>query len=312
VTLLSVFSVKGAPGVTTLSCLLAASWSGSGPVVVAESDPAGGDLAARFGLSSRVGWVSLTSSTRRSEGTPPLVDHLQQLPGGLPVLVGARGSDRRPADSDEGTVVRTYSDPVGVATGGLTVVDLGRYTESDTVSGSWLLKSDISVLVVPGDASAAVNLRDRAPQLLETCEGRLGLVVVGGTYGCSDMAAFTGIVGIADLPIDPSAAAAACGASGSGRRLELSLLWAAVGKLADSLSHRLETGWSEIGAPDGPEDDPVAPNVPLPRRSHSKGSIRRARSRKQRKADKSPDTDRTADGETDPVDAGEALKPVGA
>ena len=316
VTLLSVFSVKGAPGVTTLSCLLAAAWSGPGPVVVAESDPAGGDLAARFGLSSRVGWVSLTSSTRRSEGTPPLVDHLQQLPGGLPVLVGARGGDRRPADSEEGTVVRTYSDPAGGSGRfrGLTVVDLGRYTEGDTVSGSWLLKSDISVLVVPGDASVAVNLRDRAPQLLETCEGRLELVVVGGTYGCSDMAAFTGIVGIADLPIE-SSAAAACRTPGSGRRLELSLLWAAVGKLADSLTHRLETGWPEIGAPDGPTDapaDPIATNAPPPRRSHSKGSVRRARSRKQRKLDRSPDTDRTTDAEIDPVDAGEALKAVGA
>ena len=326
-TLLSAFSVKGAPGVTTLSCLLAAAWSAPGPVLLAECDPAGGDLAARFGLSSRVGWVSLTSSTRRSEGTPLLDDHLQQLPGGLPVLVGGRGYDRRSADSGEGTVVRTHSESFGaIAEGpsrprsadtptGLTVVDLGRYTQGDAVSGSWLRRSDISLLVVPGDAAAAVNLRDRAPQLLDACEGRLGLVVVGGTYGCSDMAAFTGIVGIADLPIDPSAAATACGAPGTGRRLELSLLWAAVGKLSDSLSRHLGTGWPEIDVPVGPEVDhgePISNKVPKHRKSSSKGLVGRIRSRKARELTPSPDEVQVPDTETDPLDPSEALRRVEA
>ncbi len=337
-TLVSVFSIKGAPGVTTLACLLAAAWSAPGPVVVAEVDPSGGDLAARFGLSSRVGWVSLASSTRRSDGTATLDDHLQHLPGGLPVLVGARGVDRRSADGNEGTVVRSYLGSLNASldssahtsldessrprsemvVAGLTVVDLGRYSEGDKVSGSWLRSSDISVLVVPGEASAAVTLRGRAPQLLDTCEGRLGLAVLGGTYGCSDMATFTGIDGICDLPVDPSAAAMACGGPGSGRRLELSLLWAAVGKLADALVHRLETGGPAIEAPIDPADGqgglgiPVSGMVTPPRRSSSNGLVGRFRSWKIREESASPDGDHEGAIETDPVDARQALRQVGA
>lgn len=327
-TLLSVFSVKGAPGVTTLSCLLAAAWSGPGPVVLAEADPAGGDLAARFGLSSRVGWLSLATSMRRSEGPPSLDDHLQHLPGGLPVLVGARGDDRRSADSNEGTVVRTYAGPVEDSIGdavdpsrgptsGLTVVDLGRYFDGDTVSGSWLRRSDYSLLVVPGDASAAVNLRDRAPQLLDACDGRLGLVVLGGTYGCSDMADFTGIAGITNLPVEPSAAAAACGAPGSGRRLELSLLWAAVSKLADSLSQRLEVGATEIEVPIDPVDAMGGSDTPesakaSPRmRPSSSRRAKRARSRKGRRGAPSPEMEHAGDGDSTPVAPDEALLRVG-
>jgi len=89
-TLLSIFSIKGAPGVTTLACLLGAAWPEPGAVAVVEADPAGGDLAARFGLSVHRGWSSLISSTRRSEEAPSLDPHLQELPGGLPVLVASR------------------------------------------------------------------------------------------------------------------------------------------------------------------------------------------------------------------------------
>ena len=88
------FSLKGSPGVTTLSCLLAATWPDPAPVVVVEADPAGGDLAARFGLSSTMGWSSLEAAVRRGGAASPLEPHLQQLPGGLAVLVGAHAVTR--------------------------------------------------------------------------------------------------------------------------------------------------------------------------------------------------------------------------
>ena len=64
-TVVSLLSVKGAPGVTTLSCLVASLWAGPGPVAVVEADPAGGDLAARFGLTSTLGWTSLAAAGSR-------------------------------------------------------------------------------------------------------------------------------------------------------------------------------------------------------------------------------------------------------
>ena len=86
-TLVGMLSLKGAPGVTTLSGLVATTWPGGGSLFVVEADPAGGDLAGRFGLSSSLGWSSLSSAVRRSGRCHSWRPHLQYLPGGLPVLV---------------------------------------------------------------------------------------------------------------------------------------------------------------------------------------------------------------------------------
>ena len=112
-TLVGMLSLKGAPGVTTLSCLVATTWPEGGPLVVVEADPVGGDLAGRFGLSSALGWSSLSSAVRRSGRSTPLRPHLQYLPGGLPVLVSAgarrmRGSaSRRRGGRGKGVARRT-------------------------------------------------------------------------------------------------------------------------------------------------------------------------------------------------------------
>lgn len=241
-TVVSLFSLKGAPGVTTLASLLGAAWAGARPVVLVEADPAGGDLAARFGLSARVGWSSLASSTRRSGGIPSLDPHLQTLPGGLPVLVAARGPERRPAATDEGAAIRSGPGGTSEESPGLTIVDLGRLGADDAVSESWLDVSDASLVVVRGDVSSAVHLRDRVEHLAAACQGRLGTVVVAGDYSGRDLQDFTGLASVADVPFDPAAAAVACGGTGSGRRLERSPLWLAVVRLAVHLESRSDRG----------------------------------------------------------------------
>ncbi|HSS91257.1 MAG TPA: hypothetical protein VLL69_18210, partial [Streptosporangiaceae bacterium] len=67
--LVAVASDKGAPGVTTASVVLAAVWPR--PVLLAECDPAGGDLRYRFraadggGLDPGRGLLSLAVAARR-------------------------------------------------------------------------------------------------------------------------------------------------------------------------------------------------------------------------------------------------------
>ena len=97
-TIVTFASVKGAPGVTTLACLVGATWPEQRKVMVVECDPSGGDLAARFQLSSRDGWPSFNAAARRGGADIAIEPHLQQLPGGLDVLVGTRG-----LESDEAT-----------------------------------------------------------------------------------------------------------------------------------------------------------------------------------------------------------------
>ncbi len=99
--LVSLVSAKGAPGVTTLSVALAALTPGS---VVADLDPEGGDLALRYRRDDGVlfdperGLLSLAASLRRDPtdftASGPVDGHLQTTGGGLEMLLGVRGPEQ--------------------------------------------------------------------------------------------------------------------------------------------------------------------------------------------------------------------------
>ena len=257
-TTIALCSLKGAPGVTTLACLLGAAWSGTGPVVLVEADPAGGDCAARFGLSARVGWTSLSASARRNEAPVDRAPHLQLLPGGLPVLVGARGEERLAASSVEGRALWSSGrDPVDGPSSdaadppggrGLTLVDLGRTVPGDAVTDSWMHAAEVTLVVVRGDAASALHVRNRIGGLATVAGDRIRLVAVGGPYRTRDLEGFAGVPVLGHLPFDLAAAEVASGSSGSGRRLERSPLWAAVERLADTLADDLEVDRCPPGA----------------------------------------------------------------
>jgi hypothetical protein len=83
---------KGAPGVTTAATALAAVWPR--PVLLAECDPAGGDLAYRLPaadggvLNPAKGLLSLGATARRGLEAAQIQQHTQKIVGGLDVLVG--------------------------------------------------------------------------------------------------------------------------------------------------------------------------------------------------------------------------------
>ena len=234
-TVVSFLSVKGAPGVTTLCCLVGGTWPAHRRVMVVECDPSGGDLATRFGLSARCGWPTLATSARREGGGATIAPHLQQLPGGLDVLVGTRPSDLPPAQSaDVALLSRTWSAPDDPWDA---LVDLGRLRQADDDSQAWLHRSDSVVVVTGSDAASVVQVRERAPALRSRYEDRLGLVVIGsGPHQSVEIEAFTGIRLFGELPSDPVAAGIACGAAGGGRRLMRSLLVASVSRLSRHLA----------------------------------------------------------------------------
>ncbi|GAA2818416.1 hypothetical protein [Nonomuraea rubra] len=83
---------KGAPGVTTAATALAAVWPR--PVLLAECDPAGGDLAYRLPaagggvLNPGRGLLTLGATARRGLEAAQIHQHTQKIVGGLDVLVG--------------------------------------------------------------------------------------------------------------------------------------------------------------------------------------------------------------------------------
>ena len=185
-TVVSFVSMKGAPGVTTLACLVGASWPEDRRAVVIEGDPSGGDLAARFHLSSRAGWPSFNATARRAcEST--FEPHLQQLPGGLDVLVGTRG-----LQGDE--AIRSVRDLHACVAGSPSpwdlVVDLGRFSRG--ASEVWMEFSDRVVVCARNDAASLMQIREKAPAALEGCRERACLAIVGnGRYSRSEIEEFT-------------------------------------------------------------------------------------------------------------------------
>ena len=138
VSILVLASVKGSPGVTTTACLLGSTWPNADRIVVAECDPSGGDLSARFALSARQGWTSLAASIRRG-ASGPLGEHLQTLPGGLRVLIGSRDSSPDCARLSAHFLERgrQFTDgPWDI------VADVGRIVRGERTQTSWLGVAD--------------------------------------------------------------------------------------------------------------------------------------------------------------------------
>ena len=96
--LIAVAADKGAPGVSTASLALSAVWPR--PVLLAEVDPAGGDLVYRLPsadggrLDPRRGMLSLAVAARRGIHPHQVWEHTQKLYGGLDVLTGVSNAEQ--------------------------------------------------------------------------------------------------------------------------------------------------------------------------------------------------------------------------
>ncbi|MFF4231616.1 hypothetical protein [Streptomyces sp. NPDC001820] len=96
--LIALAADKGSPGVTTAAVALAAVWPRR--ALLAEADPAGGDLVYRSSaahggpLNPNTGMLSIAATARRGLAPDQLWDHSQTLSGGLDVLVGLGSAEQ--------------------------------------------------------------------------------------------------------------------------------------------------------------------------------------------------------------------------
>src|SRR6266545_894793 len=125
--LIAIAADKGSPGVTTTSVALAAVWPR--PVLLAECDPAGGDIVYRLPgdggerLDSRRGLLSLAVAARRGLQPHQVWEHVQKLRGGLDVLAGV-------TSAEHGAGLEALWGPVGAVLAALpqadVIADCGR------------------------------------------------------------------------------------------------------------------------------------------------------------------------------------------
>src|SRR5215218_3878775 len=174
----AIIGAPGTVGITTTSVLLAASVPEGHPVVLAECDPAGGDVASWAQLRDSPGWSTAVASGDRSWNG--LQSHLQQMPSGLNVLVAPTHTAQAQVVTKEaakrfGPLLRSMPDVTVIA-------DCGRMVGE---IAPWVLAADLVLLVVRQAASsegATVARVDRAGECLDALRASrlpVGVAVIG-------------------------------------------------------------------------------------------------------------------------------------
>ena len=159
--LIAVAADKGAPGVTTTALALAAVWPR--PVLLAECDPAGGDLVYRLPaadggrLDQRRGLLSLAVAARRGLQPHQAWEHTQKLNGGLDILTGV-------TNAEQGAGLNLLWGPVGrvlaASSQADVIADCGRLGVDGPLY-DLLAEAAVVLLVMRASLGEVVRLRDR-------------------------------------------------------------------------------------------------------------------------------------------------------
>lgn len=168
--LIALASAKGSPGVTTAALLLGGLWPR--PVVLAECDPAGSDVALRIpapdgsALDTHAGLLSLVAAGRKSMHAELVRQHTQQIVGGLEVLTGVTVPEQAAGLGQQwGQLGPLFNEVEGYDI----IADLGRIgatTPQNAVLGS----AHAIAMVVDTTPSSIVHLRER----LASVQGQVG------------------------------------------------------------------------------------------------------------------------------------------
>jgi len=235
VSVLSLVSAHGSPGVTTTALALAATWPEHRRCIVVEADLSGGVIAARYGLGDTPGLVSLTAAARRGDLSDDLVwEHTQHLPGGLPVLVGP------PSPDEAHAVLRDIAEElIGWATAQPDldiIVDGGRVTARSSPITPLLKAGAVMVVARPTlDQLRPAGIRWG---VLKTPASEASLLLVGDRpHGPTEVAAalLCPVAGV--ISWDPQTAAVLAGAPGAIGSLRRSQLIRSAATLAAGLAH---------------------------------------------------------------------------
>jgi MinD-like ATPase involved in chromosome partitioning or flagellar assembly len=187
-------SVHGAPGVTTTALLLASMLPDA---VSLEADLEGGVLAVRYGLGREPGLTTLAAAGQ--SGASAWRAHAQSA-GGVPVLVGP--------DSPTSTAALWRSAGERITQGlrdadATVVVDAGRLRDPVAIVAA----SDLVVMLVHPVAEQVVALGHALPTVRNGVRGRVAAALVGdGPYKAADVEETLSITVLAEIAEDRAAA----------------------------------------------------------------------------------------------------------
>lgn len=173
--LITIASAKGSPGVTTAALLFGALWPR--PCVVAECDAAGADIALRMPsqqgqpLDPQAGLVALSAAGRKAMHPDLIAQHTQRIVGGLGVLTGVSMPEQA-----GGLAWAELGHLFGTAAGIDVLADLGRIGGS-TPQNVMLAPSSLVVMLVDAVPSNVVHLRERVVRVNQMRAGTVAAPV---------------------------------------------------------------------------------------------------------------------------------------
>ncbi|WP_328537308.1 hypothetical protein [Streptomyces sp. NBC_00344] len=269
--LIALAADKGSPGVTTAALALAAVWPRR--ALLAEADPAGGDLVYRTTganggpLNPNTGLLSIAAAARRGLAADQLWDHAQPMSGGLELLVGLGSAEQAAGLAGVwptlghafATLGESPHAPADV------IADCGRIAGGSPAI-DLMPQASLVLLVSRAEPEHIARVRDRAAalsaqlhggqrglsQLATPLIGVLLVVEAGASaklaHQVNDMlvAAQTGARVIGTLAHDTAGAGLL---SGRGRgRLDKSLLIRSARKVAADVYQQFGAAWSQPNA----------------------------------------------------------------
>ncbi|MET9758684.1 hypothetical protein ABZ016_06455 [Streptomyces sp. NPDC006372] len=265
--LIALAADKGSPGVTTAAVALSAVWPRR--VLLAEADPAGGDLvyrsAAAHGgpLDPNTGMLSIAATARRGLAPDQLWDHVQPLSGGLEVLVGLGISEQAAGLAGLwptlGHAFSSLADSPHAAAD--VIADCGRIS-GDTPAVELFPHASLVLLVSRTEPEALARVRDRAAALAGKLHGGprgaatlanpvIGVVLIADTGTAGKLAsqvndmlvhAQTGARVVGTIADDPAGADQLAGRRRG--RLDKSLLIRSARKVAADLYQQYGAAWA--------------------------------------------------------------------
>ena len=231
--LLTLVSAHGSPGVTTTALALAATWPEPRGCLLVEADPFGGVIAARYGLGDSPGLSTLAATARGGFDDDAVEAHTQRLPGGLAVLVGP------PSPEEARAVWRDVSGPL--TTWAASRIDLDLIIDRGRIQ---------SATGVPDGGLALVVTRPSVDQLrpagirqaaLAEAGIDVSLLLVGDRpYGADEVVATMQVPVAGAVAWDPRTAEVLTGAQGVMRDLRRSPLVRSAATLAERLAAELD------------------------------------------------------------------------
>jgi hypothetical protein len=204
VSVIVVIGGKHSPGATTLALALSSVWTTPGCPIVVEADPAGGDVAARAGMSTEPGLLTLAAAGRHGLSDELLANHLQSLPSGSRALVAPTSSEQT------STALRELARPLSwvlASRVGVSMIDLGRW-DTQCCATEFLHAAAAILLVFRPTVEGIAHARTRLIALRSFRSCLIGVVVGERPYRVSEIAAALRDFEVHGVAFDPRAAAA--------------------------------------------------------------------------------------------------------